>query len=271
MDGVIGALPPDCSRPSPCSPCSPTAIGATPRCCSWRGIGRGGPASDVAVGVVRDRPAVELGLARPAHVLDPDRAPRAPRQPDRRRAVARATGTAPVAARPRGRRQRRRVDGPRRARGVDGRTELRRAAQGGNRRAVRRRDHHDGSIAAMGRPVRMGRGRRARARGHRGRHAGRQHRHHRPVISIASRGAAGTQALAAAALVAFVVAGLRMESTRSRRATDRATQVMEGRAEIASIVAHDVRGPPARSAASPGRCERATNASAIRSASSSSA
>ncbi len=63
------------------------------------------------------------------------------------------------------------------------------------------------------------------------------------IISIASRGAAGTQALAAAALVAFVVAGLRMESTRSRRATDRATQVMEGRAEIASIVAHDVRGP----------------------------
>jgi signal transduction histidine kinase len=57
------------------------------------------------------------------------------------------------------------------------------------------------------------------------------------------RAYAGSQGLSAAALVAFVVVGLRMESTRSRRATDRATQVMEGRAEIASIVAHDVRGP----------------------------
>jgi signal transduction histidine kinase len=57
------------------------------------------------------------------------------------------------------------------------------------------------------------------------------------------RAYAGTQGLAAASLVAFVVASLQLESTRSRRATDRATEVMEGRAEIASIVAHDVRGP----------------------------
>ena len=63
------------------------------------------------------------------------------------------------------------------------------------------------------------------------------------TLTWASRAYAGTQGLAAASLVAFVVVGLRMESTRSRRATDRATQVMEGRAEIASIVAHDVRGP----------------------------
>jgi signal transduction histidine kinase len=63
------------------------------------------------------------------------------------------------------------------------------------------------------------------------------------TLTWLARASAGTQGLAAAALVAFVVVGLRMESTRSRRATDRATQVMEGRAEIASIVAHDVRGP----------------------------
>ena len=65
----------------------------------------------------------------------------------------------------------------------------------------------------------------------------------RGTLTWAGRAFAGTQGLAAGSLVAFVVVGLRMESTRSRRATDRATQVMEGRAEIASIVAHDVRGP----------------------------
>jgi len=57
------------------------------------------------------------------------------------------------------------------------------------------------------------------------------------------RAYAGTQGLAAASLALFVLASLQLESTRSRRATDRATEVMEGRAEIASIVAHDVRGP----------------------------
>jgi len=35
----------------------------------------------------------------------------------------------------------------------------------------------------------------------------------------------------------------RADTSRMRRASDRATEVMEGRAEIASIVAHDVRGP----------------------------
>jgi signal transduction histidine kinase len=40
-----------------------------------------------------------------------------------------------------------------------------------------------------------------------------------------------------------VLAAQRADTSRMRRATDRATEVMEGRAEIASIVAHDVRGP----------------------------
>jgi signal transduction histidine kinase len=50
----------------------------------------------------------------------------------------------------------------------------------------------------------------------------------------------------AVALIATLLAVLssqRTEAVRQRRASDRATQVMEGRAEIASIVAHDVRGP----------------------------
>jgi signal transduction histidine kinase len=50
-------------------------------------------------------------------------------------------------------------------------------------------------------------------------------------------------AVAALFVLIGVLAAQRAESTRSRRASDRATQVMEGRAEIASIVAHDVRGP----------------------------
>jgi signal transduction histidine kinase len=49
--------------------------------------------------------------------------------------------------------------------------------------------------------------------------------------------------VAALALVAFVMMSLHVEASRLRRASDRATEVMEGRAEIASIVAHDVRGP----------------------------
>ncbi|HEX6844518.1 MAG TPA: HAMP domain-containing sensor histidine kinase [Actinomycetota bacterium] len=49
--------------------------------------------------------------------------------------------------------------------------------------------------------------------------------------------------LAAASLIAFVLASLRLESSRMRRATDRAAEVMEGRAEIAATIAHDVRGP----------------------------
>jgi signal transduction histidine kinase len=50
-------------------------------------------------------------------------------------------------------------------------------------------------------------------------------------------------AFAAAFLGVFVLAGLRLETSRMRRATDRAAEVMEGRAEIASSIAHDVRGP----------------------------
>jgi signal transduction histidine kinase len=46
---------------------------------------------------------------------------------------------------------------------------------------------------------------------------------------------------------ALVLAGLlveqRTESSRMRRATDRAQEVMGGRAEIASMIAHEVRGP----------------------------
>lgn len=43
-------------------------------------------------------------------------------------------------------------------------------------------------------------------------------------------------------LVGFLVSQ-RAESSRMRRASDRAAEVMLGRAEIASVIAHDVRGP----------------------------
>ncbi len=46
-------------------------------------------------------------------------------------------------------------------------------------------------------------------------------------------------------LLLGVLAAQRDDASRMRRASDRATQVMEGRAEIASVVAHDVRGPAA--------------------------
>jgi signal transduction histidine kinase len=52
-----------------------------------------------------------------------------------------------------------------------------------------------------------------------------------------------TPALTAAFLVTFVVTSLQLESTRTRRASDRAEEVLTGRAEIAAMVAHDVRGP----------------------------
>jgi len=45
------------------------------------------------------------------------------------------------------------------------------------------------------------------------------------------------------AVLLGVLLSQRSEAVRLRRASDRAAQVMEGRAEIASIVAHDVRGP----------------------------
>jgi signal transduction histidine kinase len=63
------------------------------------------------------------------------------------------------------------------------------------------------------------------------------------VLRLIARSTAGSTGLIASMLLVFVVIGLQLESTRMRRASDRATQVMEGRAEIASIVAHDVRGP----------------------------
>ena len=50
-------------------------------------------------------------------------------------------------------------------------------------------------------------------------------------------------AVAVVAVLLGVLLSQRSEAVRLRRASDRAAQVMEGRAEIASIVAHDVRGP----------------------------
>ncbi len=49
-------------------------------------------------------------------------------------------------------------------------------------------------------------------------------------------------ATAALALVAFL-APQRAEASRARRATDRAQEVMGGRAEIAAMISHEVRGP----------------------------
>jgi len=63
------------------------------------------------------------------------------------------------------------------------------------------------------------------------------------AIRLISRATAGSTGLTATMLLLFVVIGLQLQSTRMRRASDRAAEVMEGRAEIASIVAHDVRGP----------------------------
>jgi two-component system sensor histidine kinase KdpD len=63
------------------------------------------------------------------------------------------------------------------------------------------------------------------------------------TLRLVGRATVGTTGLTGAMLLVFVVIGLQLESTRLRRASDRATEVMEGRAEIASIVAHDVRGP----------------------------
>jgi signal transduction histidine kinase len=59
---------------------------------------------------------------------------------------------------------------------------------------------------------------------------------------IASVPLLGT-ALAAGSLLVFDLASLRLESSRMRRATDRAEEVLVGRAEVAAMVAHDVRGP----------------------------
>ena len=63
------------------------------------------------------------------------------------------------------------------------------------------------------------------------------------LLRLTTRATAGSTGMIGATLLVFVVIGLQLESTRLRRTSDRATEVMEGRAEIASIVAHDVRGP----------------------------
>jgi signal transduction histidine kinase len=63
------------------------------------------------------------------------------------------------------------------------------------------------------------------------------------ALRIASAWADLGRALAAGSLVVFVLASLRIESSRQRRVSDRAAEVMEGRAEIAATIAHDVRGP----------------------------
>ncbi len=47
----------------------------------------------------------------------------------------------------------------------------------------------------------------------------------------------------AALTLAIPVVAQRADSSRMRRASDRASEVMQGRAEIASMIAHDVRGP----------------------------
>jgi signal transduction histidine kinase len=51
--------------------------------------------------------------------------------------------------------------------------------------------------------------------------------------------------LTPALILVGVLAGLRLETSRMRRATDRAEEVLGGRAEIASVIAHDVRSPVA--------------------------
>jgi signal transduction histidine kinase len=51
------------------------------------------------------------------------------------------------------------------------------------------------------------------------------------------------QVIAPAIALAAVVAAERSETSRMRRATDRAEEVLGGRAEIASVIAHDIRSP----------------------------
>ena len=63
------------------------------------------------------------------------------------------------------------------------------------------------------------------------------------LLRIGSLWAELGRGLTAITLVAFVLASLTVEASRMRRATDRAAEVMQGRAEIAATIAHDVRGP----------------------------
>jgi signal transduction histidine kinase len=53
------------------------------------------------------------------------------------------------------------------------------------------------------------------------------------------------QPLVLALLVGGLIVAQRVEASRARRATDRAQEIVGGRAEIASMVAHEVRGPVA--------------------------
>jgi signal transduction histidine kinase len=59
----------------------------------------------------------------------------------------------------------------------------------------------------------------------------------------AVQGLMGT--LAAALILVAVLSRLHLETSRMRRATDRAEEILGGRAEIASVIAHDVRSPVA--------------------------
>ena len=63
------------------------------------------------------------------------------------------------------------------------------------------------------------------------------------VIQIGSLWTELGRGLSSVTLVGFVLASLTVEASRARRASDRAAEVMEGRAEIAATIAHDVRGP----------------------------
>jgi signal transduction histidine kinase len=73
--------------------------------------------------------------------------------------------------------------------------------------------------------------------------AGRTDDLQRFLQSTALQAVMGT--LCAALILVGILASLRLETSRMRRATDRAEEVLGGRAEIASVIAHDVRSPVA--------------------------
>ena len=77
------------------------------------------------------------------------------------------------------------------------------------------------------------------------------------------------QTLIPAVALAGLLMEQRTESSRMRRASDRAQEVMGGRAEIASMIAHEVRGRSRRCAASRPRRWRTSTASPTMSAASS--
>jgi signal transduction histidine kinase len=55
--------------------------------------------------------------------------------------------------------------------------------------------------------------------------------------------AASLPAVATGLLLIALLSAVRLETSRLRRSSDRAEEVLEGRAEIASMIAHEVRGP----------------------------